>query len=99
MLRSCEQAEAAGPLALPGGPVLPGASSSAVPTIAIVDDDSVQLSIYKKQFAKMGANVVTFSSGEVCWCSPAPLPGARSVVLSLSHCLPFTAYWLVAYGW
>ena len=70
-----------------------------MPTIAIVDDDSVQLSIYKKQFAKMGANVVTFSSGEVCWCSPAPLPGARSVVLSLSHCLPFTAYWLVAYGW
>lgn len=41
-----------------------GGASSAVPTIAIVDDDSVQLSIYKKQFAKMGANVVTFSSGQ-----------------------------------
>ena len=48
-----------GPLALSGGPL-----PSAVPTIAIVDDDSVQLSIYKKQFAKMGANVVTFSSGQ-----------------------------------
>ena len=39
-------------------------SRPSVPTIAIVDDDSVQLSIYKKQFAKMGANVITFSSGE-----------------------------------
>ena len=35
-----------------------------MPTVAIVDDDSVQLSIYKKQFAKMGAKVVTFASGQ-----------------------------------
>ena len=50
LLSICEQAQ------LQSGP--------SVPTIAIVDDDSVALSIYKKQFSKLGANVVTFSSGE-----------------------------------
>ena len=35
------------------------------PTVAIIDDDIVQLKLYKSQLTSLGANVTTFESGGV----------------------------------